>query len=484
MPDKHKGSPREIVSAYLHDTPLEALFYAPVPFAISDEQRYEHMHVVGGSGHGKTQLLQRLILSDLQRDKPPALIIVDSQGEMLRKIQRLDLFAPGGKLADKLVLIDPEDVEHPPALNMFAIPTGRMRRYSQSIKEQVEAGTVELFNYIFGAIAAELTSKQNTTFAYVTRLMLSIPGATIHTLRELFEDKAKSLDASPFAKHIRNLDLTSQGYFNNQFFESAPTKQQVARRLYGVLRVQSFDRMFSAKENKLDMFDAMQSGKVILINTSKALLKEDASALFGRYMIALVIAAAYERVALKAEQRNPAFLIIDEAAEYFDDNLEKLLSQARKFNVGLVIAHQHLDQLDERKLRAAVAANTSIKLAGGVSDKDARALAPDMRTTSDFISSMTKRANSTEFACYVRNYTGSAVRLRIPFLAVENSPKMSEEAEQTLIAQNRARYSVQSGGPAPNDENDGEQQKKHLEQPAQADPDSRSTDATEKWGQA
>ena len=60
------------------------------------------MHVVGGSGHGKTQLLQRLILDDLQREQPPALIIVDSQGEMLRKIQQLDLFAPGRPLADRL----------------------------------------------------------------------------------------------------------------------------------------------------------------------------------------------------------------------------------------------------------------------------------------------------------------------------------------------------------------------------------------------
>ena len=229
------------------------------------------------------------------------------------------------------------------------------------------------------------------------------------------------------------------------------------------------------------MYEAMQSGKIILVNTSKALLKEDASALFGRYMIARVIAAAFERVALKAEQRNPAFLIIDEAAEYFDDNLEKLLSQARKFNVGLVIAHQHLDQLDERKLRAAVAANTSIKLAGGVSDKDARALAADMRTTPDFISGMTKRNRSTEFACYVRNYTGSAVRLQIPFGALEAAPEMSKAAEKALITKNRERYSVLPNEPIANAGHGTEQPKTQPEQPAQANPDNRPTDAAEKW---
>ena len=301
MPDKHKGTPREIVSAYLANTPFEALFYAPIPFAFTDE-RYEHMHIVGGSGHGKTQLLQRLILEDLRREQPPALIIVDSQGEMLRKIQRLDLFAPSEPLSDKLIIIDPEDVEHPPALNMFDLNATRLGAYSQTIKEQIEAGVIELYNYIFAAIAAEMTSRQSTAFTFVTRLMLSMGNATIHTLRELMEDPAQSIEQSAFAAQIEKLDPTSQAYFRNQFFTRrySDLRQQIARRLYSVVSVPSFDRMFSSKVNKLDMFDAIQNGKVVLINTSKALLKTDASALFGRYMIARVISAAFERIAVAA----------------------------------------------------------------------------------------------------------------------------------------------------------------------------------------
>lgn len=136
-PDKHKGTPREIVAAYLGNTPFEALFYAPVPFALTDQKRFEHMHVVGGSGHGKTQLLQRLILDDLKREQPPALVIVDSQGEMLRKIREIDLFAPGQPLSDRLIVIDPEDVEYSPALNMFDLKAARLGSYAQTIKEQI-----------------------------------------------------------------------------------------------------------------------------------------------------------------------------------------------------------------------------------------------------------------------------------------------------------------------------------------------------------
>lgn len=447
-PDKYKGTPRETVSAYLGGTPLEALFYAPIPFSFTDEKRFEHTHVVGGSGHGKTQLLQHLILNDLQRPEPPALIVIDSQGEMLKKIQHLDLFAPGRALSNRLIIIDPEDVEHPPALNMFDARPARLGSYSLADKEQIEASIIEMFNYVFGALAAELTSKQNTTFAFVTRLMLSIPGATIHTLRELFEDAASTIEESPFGDHIRRLDPTSQAYFQNQFFTRtySQTKQQIARRLYGVLQVPAFDRMFASRQNKLDMFQAMQSGSIVLINTSKALLKTDASALFGRHIIARVIAAAFERIALPREQRNPAFLIVDEAAEYFDDNLEMLLAQARKFNVGVLFAHQHLDQLSP-SLRAAVAANTSIKLAGGISDKDARTLASDMRTTPDFISDMRKHGRSTEFACHVRNVAGNAVRLEIPFGSLEAADTMTPAQHQQIITANRDRHTVSRDEP-------------------------------------
>lgn len=448
LPSTHDGSAEEIVRTYLKHTPLEMLFHAPIPFSFEDRARLEHMHVVGGSGHGKTQLLQHLILSDLQKDEPPALIVIDSQGDMLRKIQRLALFAPGERLADRLVIIDPEDVAHSPALNMFDTNNARIAGYSSAHREQIEAGVIELYNYVFGALAAELTQKQGTAFAYVTRLMLSIPGASIHTLRELMEDAASSLPQSPFAAHIARLDPTSQAFFQNQFFSKsfAPTKQQIARRLYGVLQVPAFDRMFSPKENRLDLFEAIQGGKVVLINTSKALLKSDASALFGRYMIALAMMAAFERIAVRAH--SPAYLVIDEAAEYFDENLERLLTQARKFNLGVLFAHQHLDQLTPA-LRSTVAANTSIKLAGGVSDRDARSLAADMRTSADFITSMRKTRDGTEFACHVRNLTERALRLEIPFGTLEAAPRMTKEQEDAMLVRNRERYAAAPQSPQP-----------------------------------
>lgn len=437
-------SPPEMVAAYLGGTPLSAFVETRLPFSLPLETRFEHMHIVGGAGHGKTQTLQHLIASDLAVDDPPSLIIIDSHGDMLAGIERLDLFDPDhGRLTDRLIIIDPEDVEFPPALNMFDMGSERLASYTPAQREQVEAATIELYDYIFRALSADLTSKQGVAFAFVARLLLTIPGATIHTLRELMEDQSLSIDRSPFHDAIGQLDDTARAFFEAHFFTKAfaDTKRQIARRIYDFIRNKTFERMFSSPVNKLDMFEAMNSGAIVLVNTSKALLKSAASALFGRYMIALTLRAAFERVAIPPEQRRPAFLIIDEAADYFDANVDALLTQVRKFKLGLVFAHQYLDQLDSG-LRASFAANTAIKFAGGVSDKDARALAPDMRCKAEFITSQRKHDDHTTFAAYVRNLTSTALSLTVPFGSMDRLPQMTREVHTELRERNRRRYST------------------------------------------
>jgi hypothetical protein len=195
-------------------------------------------------------------------------------------------------------------------------------------------------------------------------------------------------------------------------------------------------------------------------------------------MIALAMRAAFERVAVT--DRNPAFLIVDEAAEYFDENLETLLSQARKFNMGVLFAHQHLDQLSPG-LRSSVAANTSIKLAGGVSDRDARALAPDMRTTAEFISQTRKREHSTEFACYIRNMTTNAVSLSIPFGTLEKAPRMLPAALKMLVERNRSRYCTQLRRTEPERQPEARSAEAPPSPAIRVNPDSVSTDAAAKW---
>jgi len=197
--------------------------------------------------------------------------------------------------------------------------------------------------------------------------------------------------------------------------------------------------MFAQSTNKLDLFSALQDGKIILVNTAKDLLKEEGSSIFGRFFVQQIAQAALERATVAPSERTPVLLYVDEAQEYFDDRIETILTQARKYRVGLTIAHQTLDQLSP-KLRAALHANTSVKAAGGTSSRDARALAEELHTTADFIEGMKRRKEHTEFAVWIRNETPQAIRLSAPLGFLERQATMSEDAFERLQQQNRERY--------------------------------------------
>lgn len=433
-------SPAELAELYLSGTPFMPLLEMMVPFDVPSEARFEHCHIIGGTGHGKTQLMQNLIHADLvaaQHDGR-SVVVIDSQGDLINKLTRLELFDPNApeSLSDRLVLIDPADVEFPASLNLFDAHLERVRDYRPADRERVLNGVVELYEVFFGALlGAELTQKQGVIFKYLARLMLTIPGATIHTLMQLMED------GKPFRQHMQALDGSARYFFESEFFHPsfAATKRQILKRLWGVLSTPAFERMFAQRENKLDLFEALNDGKIILINTAKDLLKEEGSQLFGRFFIALLAQAALERSTLQEADRTPAFVYVDEAQEYFYDRIETILTQARKYRVGLTLAHQTLDQLTPR-LRASIHANTSLKCAGGVSARDARALADEMHTTANFIESMRRRQGRTEFAVWLKHRTPHAIRLSAPLGFLEGQPILSETGYEDLIAKNRERH--------------------------------------------
>tara|TARA_R110002124_G_scaffold231235_5_gene396518 strand:+ start:8824 stop:10914 length:2091 start_codon:yes stop_codon:yes gene_type:complete len=439
MPEQFDAkSPNHLATAYLGDTPLLELFYQHLDFTIPTASRFEHHHIVAGSGHGKTQTLQYLIAQDLAKmeHESRSVIVLDSQGDLIRNIAQMAVFAPDGPLHDKIVIIDPSDVEWPVSLNLFDVGMARLEGYASLERERLTNSILELYDFVLGTLLdAQMTQKQNVIFRYVTRLMLHIPDATIHTLRELMEPGGEK----KFAGSIAKLTGTAKHFFETEFTsrEFEQTKKQVLRRLWGILENQTFERMFSHPRSKLDLFKEMNAGKVILINTAKDLLKEQGTEIFGRFFIAMIAQAAQERATLPASKRIPTFVYIDEAQDYFDRNIGLILAQARKYNVGMVLAHQYLGQL-EPKLQEAFAANTAIKFAGGVSAKDARGLAPMLYCQPEFIESQPKGS----FAAHIRGVTKGAVPLAFPFGVVEGLPKMSKEQRKALQKKMRANYAV------------------------------------------
>lgn len=428
-PRDYRGD--DAVETYLGGTLLRNLFTLRTPFEIPQELRFEHTHIVAGSGHGKTQTLQHLIANDLPdvANGKKSVVVIDSQGDLIGNILRAKVLEP-----EDIVLINPEDIAYPVSLNLFSVGQERLDGYSPLERERLTNSIIELYDFVLGSLlSAGMTAKQSVVFRYVTRLMFHIPDATIHTLRDLMEPGG----TEKYQEYIAKLEGTPRRFFETEFNskEFTATKTQVLRRLYGVLENQTFERMFTNPESKFDMFTELNAGKLILINTSKSLLKEQGTEIFGRFFVALIAQAAQERATLRQQDRLPAMIYIDEAQDYFDANIGVILSQARKYRVGMVMAHQYLGQLSNG-LQEAFEANTSIKLAGGVSARDARALASQMHATPELIQQQPKGS----FATYLRGLTDKAVPIAFPFFALENLPRTTKEERAAILQHSRDSY--------------------------------------------
>lgn len=429
FPSEYKGD--DVVETYLRGTPLEALFSLKTPFSIPEAVRFEHTHLVAGSGHGKTQTLQYLIKHDLPEvatgDK--SVVVIDSQGDLIRTILAAKHLPP-----ERIVLIDPEDIAWPVALNLFSVGQERLSGYAPLERERLTNSIIELYDFVLGSLLASgMTAKQSVVFRYVTRLMFHIDGATIHTLRDLMEPGG----TEAYATEIAALEGTARRFFETEFNskEFAATKTQVLRRLYAILENQTFERMFDDPASKLDMFAELNAGKLILINTAKSLLKDTGTEIFGRFFIALIAQAAQERATIPKRERTPTLVYIDEAQDYFDPTVSTILSQARKYQVGMVLAHQYLGQLTGG-LQEAVEANTSIKLAGGVSARDARTLAGQLNADAGLI----QRQAKGSFATYIRGFTDRAVSMSFTFFELEKLPRLSRDEQDAIREHSRAKY--------------------------------------------
>ena len=409
LPGEGKAPPL----SYLAGTPLYGLQHHA---KISLGNRFEHTHIVAGSGHGKTQTLQYLIARDLEEDC--SIVVIDSQNQLINNIAHLDI------PKERLVWLDPTDIEYPPALNLFDVGMERINAYAPLERERALNQIIELYDFVLGALlGSEMTSKQSVVFRYITRLMLHIPNATIHTLLEIMRPDAPVR----FASAIAELPPTARQFFETEFMgrQFNETKEQVLRRLYGILENSTFERMMSHPKNKVDFFAAMNEGKVIIVNTARDFLMEQGTQIFGRFIIAMVRQAVQERATLA--QNKPCYVYIDEFADYLsesgEDGVTTMLTQARKYNVGLTLSHQYMGQLSP-KLQQAIASNTSTKLAGGVSPADARLLAPQLRTTPEFL--LAQKTGS--FATFSKGNADAAVSLTIPFGVMEALPQTDDIA--------------------------------------------------------
>ncbi len=392
-PTKNKRPPAELPGIYLKGTPLLALFKETVPFGIPITSWKEHGFLLAKSGHGKSQTLRAIVASLL--DKDCALFLLDGNGALIKDLERVK------SIQHRLVVLDPDDT---PALNFF--------RMSVQPEQQLE-----LYFYLFAAIDQSLTPRMATMVSYLVDLMKVIPGSNLDTLRQVCEAKQ-----FPFPNELARLPAAAQDFFAHHFNTKdqfvSTTKASLAQRIHRLSSYPKFLAMMNAPTNGFDALQAMQEKKIVIVDASRRKLGDDGSAIFGRYILAQCLAAAWQR----SDKDHLALIVVDEAKAYLDQHSKKFLSDTRHFNVGLLLATQFADQLDDG-VRKEVINNTTVKIAGPMAYSVVAQLNRDMRCEADFILSMKKKDfEYAEWACYVDNLTPQAIRLTVPFGAIEKLP--------------------------------------------------------------
>ena len=413
--------------------PLQEIsFTADIPPAL----RFQHTHIVAPPGTGKSNLLSHWIRQDLDAvaEGECSVIVMESNRDLADKIVNYLTFA--GKNKDRLIYIDVEDVEHPPALNLFSL--GQGDELSPRDKEAFYNSTVSMLDYVFKALlGAELTSRQSTLFMFSIQLLMEVRGATIDTMITLMEKNG----LSHFRRELERLSPDAQRFFATKFDakEFEQTKSQVTDRLFAIKRIGTLSRMFSSPETRLNLYEEMGSAKIIVINAARAILQDEGTEIFQRFMLALILLAAEKRALIEKGNRLPVHVYLDEAQDCLkrDDKIGTVLDQARKYGVSMTIAHQRLQQMQPHVLNA-LYGSTAIKIAANVQDADASALARNMNTTAAFIANQPPYT----FAAFARGVTQSAGYYSPPNADNHWEPRMAPEQFAELRQRMRDRYGI------------------------------------------
>jgi hypothetical protein len=410
-------TPDKLVDVYLGGTPLHEFFLTPVPFSFPEEQRFSGHWIIAPPGRGKTTLLHAMFLDDLQRDA--SIIVLDSKGDLIRPIKELEA------VKDRLVLIEP-DPEFPLALNPLDIPKANINH------------VVSLLEYVFSALLeAKMTALQMTLFRTVLPAIVeAIPNATLETFIDIITngvDKYREQLATLPAQRRAFFYDKDAGFLSKTYTE---TRNQLIWRLQFLMTNPVIKQMFSALKTKLDIGKEMDAGKIILIDNSKQRLGEEGAEFFGRFFIALVLAAAEQRSGRSPDQKRPCFFYIDECQNVIrrDEKISAILDECRSQKIGMILAHQRTAQITNANVLDALA-NCAIRMAN--SDDEAKYLADKLRSDTDSLRSLPRGT----FATYVRDLTPSALALKVPYANLARLPRISHVEQKAIRDRMRAEYS-------------------------------------------
>jgi hypothetical protein len=340
-------------------------------FGIKLSDRRQHMYVVGKSGTGKTTLLVNMIVADIQAGR--GVCFIDPHGESAEELLH---FVPEDRIED-VIYFNPGDVQYP-------IPFNPLERVDFEMRHLIASGLMSVFKKIWpDAWSARMEYILNNTLL----ALLEYPNSTLLGIMKMFSDKefrkgivdnlqdpvVKSFWADEFAKYTQRLETEAVSAIQNK------VGQFVANPL--------IRNIVGQTHSSFDVRKIMDEGKILIVNLSKGKIGEDNSALLGAMIITKLQLAAMSRVDIPMAERKDFFLYVDEFQNFATESFANILSEARKYRLGLVLAHQYIDQLED-EVRSAIFGNVGTSIVFRVGADDAEFLEKEFFSrfaASDFV---------------------------------------------------------------------------------------------------
>ncbi|OGF73160.1 hypothetical protein A2W54_02820 [Candidatus Giovannonibacteria bacterium RIFCSPHIGHO2_02_43_13] len=328
---------------------------------IKKDDRRRHFYSIGQTGTGKSTLMLKMIIQDIQNGE--GIAVIDPHGDLIDKV----LGHIPKERADDVIVFDPGDVPHPMGLNMLEYDTKYPEQKSLIVNE-----LFEIFNKLFNmSVAGGPMFEQY--FRNSTALVLEDPesGSTLLEISRVLSDKAFRDHKLSKSKNI------VVNMFWQQIAEKAGGESSLANMVpYVVSKIDTFlsneilRPIIAQQHSAFNIRDVMDRKKILLLNLSKGKLGELNSSLLGLIMVGKILMAALSRVDIPEGERKDFYLYIDEFQNVTTKSIATILSEARKYKLNLIITHQFIGQLEE-DIKKAVFGNVGTLTAFRIGTDDA-----------------------------------------------------------------------------------------------------------------
>lgn len=323
--------------------------------SVSASQRLKHTHVIGATGTGKSTFITNLIIQDIVEGN--GLAVLDPHGDLIETILT---HIPENRYGD-VIIIDPSDSDYPVGFNILTA-------HSEIEKEILSSDLVSVFKRLSTSWGDQMNSVlANAILAFLE----SNKGGTLFDLRRFLIEK-------PFRDNfLKTVTDPSIIYYWQKEFPLLKSNSigPILTRLDSFLRPKLIRNMVAQKKG-LDFESFLDTGKIVLVKLSQGLIGNENSYLLGTFIVAKIHQAAMARQAKQKDDRKDFYLYIDEFQNFVTQSMSAILSGARKYHLGLILAHQDMQQLTKQdtELASSVLSNAGTRICFRIGDSDAKKL--------------------------------------------------------------------------------------------------------------